>query len=116
MKEKREVPLVDKFRINAMEEPEELVRLAIRTKNPEVAKMAIDKLMKLDLIDERKAVLVCSIAKDATHETVATHAFSYCSVLQLPDDVKQRMIKNSIDKIKFESVRKKMKKWLEENK
>jgi len=95
MEEKREVPLIDKLKINAMEEPEELVRLTIRTKNPEVAKMAIDKLMKLDLIDERKAVLVCSIAKDATYETVATHAFSYCSVLQLPDDVKQDKIRIS---------------------
>jgi len=116
MGEKREIPLIDKLKLNAMKDPEELVRLAIFHKNPEVAKMAIDKLMKLDLIHERKAVLACHTAQEANHETVAEHAFNYCLALELPDDTKQRMIRKSIGKIKFESLRKKMSKWLEESK
>jgi hypothetical protein len=116
MKKKCEVSLVDKLRLNAIEDPEELVKVATCHENPEVAKAAIDKLMKLDLVQERKAILACHITKAASQEAVACHAFSYCSSLELPDNTKQRMITKSIGRVKFKSLRKKMKKWLEETK
>lgn len=106
MRGKHDIPFVDQFKLNAIKDPDELVKVAICSADPKVAKAAIDKLMKLDLIHERKALLVCSIVKRTKHEAVARHAFSYCSMLKLPDDFKQRIIKDSIEKIKFDSVKK----------
>jgi len=114
MAEKSGIPIIDQFKFNAIKDPEELVKIAVSHKNPDVCKAAIDKLIKMDLIEERKALLICSIAKETDKESVANHAFGYCSVSKLSDDTKARMIKKSIDKIKFESLRKEMEKWLEE--
>lgn len=114
MKKKCDVSLIDKFKLNAITDPEELVKVATCHENSEVAKAAIDKLMKLDLIHERRIILMCHIAKTAEKDDVASHAFKYCKAFELPYDTKRRMIKKSIDEVKSESVRKKMKKWLGE--
>ena len=110
----QKVPLIDMLKLNAINDPYELVEVAISHKNPEVCKAAIDRLKKLDLIDERKAALICSVAKETPHESVCRHAFGFCSESKLPDEVKFRMLKGAISKIKFESIRKEMEQWLKE--
>jgi hypothetical protein len=106
------IPVLDELKLNAMKDPEELLEVAISNKNPEVCKAAIDRLIKLDIIEERKAALVCSVVERTIHEPVARHALGYCSISTLPDNVKVRMIREAIGKIKFESVKKEMEEWL----
>jgi len=108
------LPLTDQMKLNAIQEPQELVEVAVSHKNPEVCKAAIDKLIKMDIIEDRKAILVCSIVKNTDKESVAKHAFEYCSVSKISVDVKYHMIKKSIDKVRFESIRKQMQNWLDE--
>ena len=106
------VPIVDALKLNAINDPYELVEMAVSHKNPEVCKAAIDRLKKLDLLDERKAALICSVAKETNHESVCRHAFGFCSESKLPDEVKLHMLRGAIKGIRFESVRKEMEEWL----
>ena len=112
----KDVGLIDKMKLNAIKDPQELVEIAVSHNNPEVCKAAVDKLIQMDLIEDRKAILVCSVVKNTDKESVAKHAFEYCSVSKLPVDVKYHMIKTSIDKVRFESIRKQMQNWLDEKK
>ncbi|MEM3555171.1 MAG: hypothetical protein QXF56_00380 [Candidatus Micrarchaeia archaeon] len=107
---------MEKLKLNLINNPEELVEIAISHKNPEVCKAAIDRIKKLDLVDERKAALICTVAKETPHESVCRHAFGFCSESKLPDEVKLRMLKGAIEKIKFDSVKKEMERWLKEHK
>jgi len=110
------ISFIDKLKLNAIKNPEELVEIAISHKNPEVCKAAVDRLKQLDLVDERKAALICTVAKETPHESVCRHAFSFCSESKLPDEIKLRMLEGAINKIKFESVKKEMERWLKEHK
>jgi hypothetical protein len=71
--------------------------------------------MKMDLLEERKAALICSVVKKTSHEPVAKHALSYCAASTLPDEVKARMLRKALDEVKFESLKEEMKKWLKEH-
>ena len=108
-------PILERLMLNAIKDPGELAEFAASHENPEVCKEALDKLMKLDLLEERKAALICSVVKKTSHEPVARHALGYCAVSTLPDEVKAFMIKKALDEIKFESVRKEMEQWLKEH-
>jgi hypothetical protein len=109
------LPIIDAVKLNAIKDPEELIEIATSHKNPEVCKAALDKLMKLNVMEERKAILICTVAKKTCHESVARHAFGYCSISTLPDAAKAHMIKKALNEIKFESIKKEMEKWLKEH-
>ena len=73
-------------------------------------------IMKLkEVIEERKMILACSIIKDTRHESVARNAFDYCTESKLPDEIKARILKGEIGKIKFKPVKKQIEKWLKEH-
>ena len=108
-------PILERLMLNAIKDPGELAEFAASHENPEVCKEALDKLMKMDLLEERKAALICSVVKKTSHEPVARHALGYCAVSTLPDNVKARMLRKALDEIKFESLKGEMKKWFKEH-
>jgi len=113
---KPELPILEKFRLNAISDPYELLEVASSHENEKVSKAALEKLLNLKgMMDERKIILVCCVVKDTRYESVAKYAFKYCSAAHIPDEVKAHILKCWLSKIRFESVRKKMEKWLKEH-
>ncbi len=113
---KPELPILEKFRLNAISDPYELLEVASSHENEKVSKAALEKLLNLKgVMDERKIILVCCVVKDTKYESVAKYAFKYCSAAHIPDEVKAHILKCWLSKIRFESVRKEMKKWLKEH-
>lgn len=116
-RDKPEVPIIDKLRLRAVNDPDELVAVAVCHDNEEVSRSALEKLVKLKgLMEERKIILVCSIVKETKHESVAKHALEYCWGADFPDLVKVRMLKNMVGKVRFESVSRELEKFLESRK
>jgi hypothetical protein len=110
------VPIVDALKLNAISDPYELLEIASSHENENVSRAALEKLLNLKgLIDDRKVILICCVVRDTKYESVAKHAFSYCSTANIPDEVKAHILKCWLIKIKFESVRKEMKSWLEKH-
>jgi nitrogen regulatory protein PII-like uncharacterized protein len=109
------VTIVDGFKLNAIKDPYELIEIATSHKNPEFCKAALDKIIKMNVMEERKAILICTVAKKTCHKSVAKHAFGYCAISTLSDDSKARMIKKALNEMKFESIKKEMERWLKEH-
>lgn len=110
-----EISIFEKIMLNAIEDPDELAEFAASHEKAEVCKAALEKLMKMDLVEERKAVLVCSVVKKTSHEPVAEYALNYCLTSNLPDKIKSRIIKKTLEGIKSGSLRDEMEKWLKEH-
>ena len=110
------VTIVDGFKLNAISDPYKLLEIASFHEKENVSRAALEKLLKLKgLIDDRKVLLVCCVVGDTKYESVAKHAFKYCSKANIPDEMKVHILKCWGTKIKFESVRKEIKNWLEKH-
>ncbi|NYZ78594.1 hypothetical protein H0N99_00425 [Candidatus Micrarchaeota archaeon] len=110
------VPIVDALKLNAISDPYKLLEIASSHENEKVSKAALEKLLDLKgLIDDRKVILICRVVSDTKYESIAEHAFRYCSAASIPDEVKAHILKCWLSKIKFESVRKKTKDWLKKH-
>jgi len=110
------VSIIDVFKLNAINNPYELLEVVSSHENENVSRAALEKLLNLKgLIDDRKMILICCVVKDTKYESVARHAFSYCSKAKIPNEMKARIIKCWLNKIKFESVRKEAKSWLKKH-
>jgi hypothetical protein len=107
------VPIVDALKLNAIKDPYELLEIASSHENEEVSRAALEKLLNLKgIMDERKIILICCVVSDTRYESVAKHAFNYCSAANIPDDVKAHILRCWLSKIRFESVKKEVKSWL----
>ncbi len=110
------ISVVDQFKLNAISDPYELLAVASSHENEKVSKAALEKLLNMKgLIDDRKMIMVCCMIKDTNYESIAKYAFRYCSKARIPGEVKARILKCWLNRIKFESVRKEVKSWLKKH-